>query len=172
MTVVYKICIANRNKQGPVYTFYVANVKIHHYVNQSALLTISTMNIHNSSNWIQLLLTHWGWDKMAAISQTTFSSAFSWMKTFDFPLNFLLKFVPTRLINNIPALGQIMAWRRSGDKPLSETMMVILPTHICVTRPQWVITTVINNHINITTENNDNNDLICQMLLNECWQFE
>ena len=33
---------------------------------------------------------------------------------------------------------QIMAWRRSGDKPLSEPMMVILPTHICVTRPQWV----------------------------------
>ena len=26
------------------------------------------------------LLTHWGRDKMAAISQTTFSNAFSWMK--------------------------------------------------------------------------------------------
>ena len=24
-----------------------------------------------------------------------------------------------------------------GDKPLSEPMMVNLPTHICVTRPQW-----------------------------------
>ena len=24
-------------------------------------------------------LTHWGWDKMAAIFQTTFSNAFSWM---------------------------------------------------------------------------------------------
>ena len=31
-----------------------------------------------------------------------------------------------------------MAWRRPGDKPLSETMMVRLLTHICVTRPQWV----------------------------------
>ena len=31
-----------------------------------------------------------------------------------------------------------MAWRRPGDKPLSESMMVRLPTHICVTRPQWV----------------------------------
>ena len=31
-----------------------------------------------------------------------------------------------------------MAWRRSGDKPLSEPMMVSLLTHICVTRPQWV----------------------------------
>ena len=49
-----------------------------------------------------------------------------------------LKFVPKGPINNIPALVQIMAWRRSGDKPLSEPMMVTLPTHICVTRPQWV----------------------------------
>ena len=31
-----------------------------------------------------------------------------------------------------------MVWRRPGDKPLSEPMMVSLLTHICVTRPQWV----------------------------------
>ena len=31
-----------------------------------------------------------------------------------------------------------MAWRRPGDKPLSEPMMVSLLTHICITRPQWV----------------------------------
>ena len=49
-----------------------------------------------------------------------------------------LKFVPKGPISNIPALVQIMAWRRSGDKPLSETMMVNLPTHMCVTRPQIV----------------------------------
>ena len=49
-----------------------------------------------------------------------------------------LKFVAKGLINNIPALVQIMAWRRSGDKPLSKPMMIRLPTHICVTRPQWV----------------------------------
>ena len=51
-----------------------------------------------------------------------------------------LKFVPKGPINNIPALVQIMAWHRWGDKPLSEPMMVSLPTHICVTRPQWVKT--------------------------------
>ena len=51
-----------------------------------------------------------------------------------------LKFVPKGLINNILALVLIMAWRRPGDKPLSEPMMVRLPTHICVTRPQWVKT--------------------------------
>ena len=47
-----------------------------------------------------------------------------------------LKFVPKGPVNNIPALVQIMAWRRPGDKLLSEPMMVSLPTHICVTRPQ------------------------------------
>ena len=49
-----------------------------------------------------------------------------------------LKFVPKGPINNNPALVQIMAWHGSGDKPLSEPMMVSLLTHICVTRPQWV----------------------------------
>ena len=42
------------------------------------------------------------------------------------------------LINNIPALVQIIAWCRSGDKPLYESMMVRLPTHMYVTGPQWV----------------------------------
>ena len=49
-----------------------------------------------------------------------------------------LMFVPKGQINNIPALVPIMAWRRSGNKPLSEPMMISLPTHICVNRPQWV----------------------------------
>ena len=49
-----------------------------------------------------------------------------------------LKFIPNGPINNNPALVQIMAWRRRGDKPLSETVMVSLLTHICVARPQWV----------------------------------
>ena len=49
-----------------------------------------------------------------------------------------LKFVPKGPINNIPSLVQIMAWRWSGDKPLSEPMIVSLLTHICLTRPQWV----------------------------------
>ena len=75
-------------------------------------------------------LTHWGRDKMAAISQTRLSNAFSSTKL----LEMFFK-VP---INNIPALVQIMAWRRSGDKPFSEPMFVRLLTHICVIRPQWL----------------------------------
>ena len=53
-------------------------------------------------------------------------------------INISLKFVPEGQINNIPALVQIMAWRRLGAMPLSEPIMVSLLMHICVTRPQWV----------------------------------
>ena len=35
-----------------------------------------------------------------------------------------LKFTRNGRIDNIPVLVQIMAWRRQGDKPLSEPMMV------------------------------------------------
>ena len=47
-----------------------------------------------------------------------------------------LKFVSEGPIHNIPALVQIMT--APGAKPLSEPMLVSLPMHICVTRPQWV----------------------------------
>ena len=53
-------------------------------------------------------------------------------------INISLNFVPQDPNDNIPALVQIMAWCRPGDKPLSEPMMVSLLTHICVTRPRWV----------------------------------
>ena len=56
------------------------------------------------------------------------------------PIKISLKFVPKGPINYIPALVQIMAWRWPDDKPLSETMMVRLLMHICVTRPKWVNT--------------------------------
>ena len=65
-----------------------------------------------------------------------------------------LKIVPKGQINNILALVQIMAWRRPGDKPLSESMMVSLLTHIhvCVTRPQWV-----------NYEENANEKVVCKL---------
>ena len=39
-----------------------------------------------------------------------------------------------------------MAWRRPGDKSLSGPMMVRLPPHICVTRPQWVKVVICINY--------------------------
>ena len=54
-------------------------------------------------------------------------------------IRFSLTLIPKGSINNYPALVQIMAWRRPGAKPISEAVMVRLPMHICVTRPQWVL---------------------------------
>ena len=105
---------------------------------------MSNFNNHNHKPIVCILLgiphalTHWGQDKMNAISQRTFSSAFSCMKMFELHIKISLKFVPKGPINNIPALVQIMAWRRLGYKPLSEPMMVSLAMHVWVTRPQWV----------------------------------
>ena len=45
-------------------------------------------------------------------------------------INISLKFVPKGPINNIPTLVQVKAWRRPGDKPLSEPMMVRLPSTV------------------------------------------
>ena len=73
--------------------------------------------------------THLPLDKMAAVLEDNifrciFSNENVWIS-----LEISLKFVPKDQIHKIPALVQIMAWRQPGDKPLSESMMVILPTH-------------------------------------------
>ena len=39
------------------------------------------------------------------------------------PFQISLKLVPRIPIDNKPALCQVMAWHRIGDKPLPETMM-------------------------------------------------
>ena len=121
----------------------------------------------NSESLSSVLYQHelsWGWgdpgicfclntlrpSKMAANGLTTFSNAFSWMKKNIYIFQLIeisLKIVRNGPINHIPALVQIMAWHRLGDKPLSEPMTVSLQMHICVTRPQWVkpkLTTPIN----------------------------
>ena len=66
-------------------------------------------------------LTYWRRDKMAAIFQTTqiVLNENMWIS-----IGISLKFLPEGLINNIPALVQIIAWCRPGDKPLPEPVMV------------------------------------------------
>ena len=51
-----------------------------------------------------------------------------------------LKFTHKGPIDNNPALVYIMAWRRIGDKPLSEPMLKDSLTHICDTKGRWVKT--------------------------------
>ena len=100
------------------------------------VLRIHKVQQNSSEDW-------WAWAKMRPrpnrrhfaddIFKYIFENENEWISP-----RISLKFVPKVRINNISALVQIMAWRRPGDKPLSEPMTVRLPTHICVTRPQWV----------------------------------
>ena len=88
---------------------------------------------------------------MAAISQTTLSNALSWMKMLEWiAIKISLKFVHKGPINNIPALVQIMAWRRPGYKPLSEPIVGSLLTHICVTRPQRVLSNAMGGSLDLS----------------------
>ena len=79
------------------------------------------------------MLTFWCRENLRHFADDIFKCIFlnenSWIS-----IRISLKFVSMDEINNIPALLQIMAWRRLGDKPLSESMRVSLLTHICVTR--------------------------------------
>ena len=68
----------------------------------------------------------------------TSSNAFSWMKMHASRRKFYWSLLLKVSIDNIPALVQIMAWRRPGDKPFPEPIMVRLLTHICGTRPPRV----------------------------------
>ena len=101
-------------------------------VQSGGIITWTDMTCHHISRSSDngRALTHWGRDKMYAISQTTFSSAFSWMKMFELRLKISLKFVPEDQINKIPSLVQIMACRLDGAKPLSEPMMVSFLTYM------------------------------------------
>ena len=48
-----------------------------------------------------------------------------------------LKFVPKSPIYNKPTSLEIMAWRRIGDKPLSEPKLTRFPEHRCGTTGGW-----------------------------------
>ena len=90
--------------------------------------------MHDTS---QLLLTHWGRDEMVAILPTTFSNALYWMKMNEFRLRFHWSLFPRIQLTIFQNCFHIMSLRRLGDKPLSEPMVVRLPTHICVIRLPW-----------------------------------
>ena len=99
---------------------------------------------------------------MAVIFHTTFPSAF-FNQNIRISIKISLKFVPKCPVKYIASLVQIMAWRRPGDKPLSEPMMVSLLTHISVTRLQWVNCLVISLSylkLLLTPLNRDNYDVI------------
>ena len=67
--------------------WYTAHITILKYAWQR--LIIPQVLVQLWSVWIVADTTHiWGRDKMAAVSQTIFSNAFSWMKMYEFRLKF------------------------------------------------------------------------------------
>ena len=64
------------------------NKKISWYINISHNNHVRVFVSWQAAFAVTSELTHWGRDKMAAIFQTTFSNAFSWIKMFEFRLNF------------------------------------------------------------------------------------
>ena len=60
---------------------------------------------------------------MATIWQRLFSDLFFVNEIFCILIKISLKFVPKDLINNKSAMVQVMAWRRTGGKPLHEPML-------------------------------------------------
>ena len=61
-------------------------------------------------------LTYWGHDKMAVILQTTF-----------FQMQFCIWIGFVGYADRISARVQVMAWRLTGNKPLSEPMLIKMP---------------------------------------------
>ena len=78
--------------------------------------------------WLFCRVLNWTWThfplkKMADISQKMFLMNFHECKVLYF-IKISLKCVPRVLIDNNPALVYIMTWRRIGDKPFSEPMLI------------------------------------------------
>ena len=94
---------------------------------------------------------HWGRDKMATFHRWHFQMHFLESKFIDFDFEVLLKFVPKGLINNVPALVQVMAWRWTGVKPLCELMMVRLLTYIYASLGLNECWSCISTDLNIAT---------------------
>ena len=68
-------------------------------------------------------LIHLPLDKMAAILADAIFKGIFLNETDKIPIQISLKLVPRSPIDNKSALVQVMAWRRTGDKPLPEPMM-------------------------------------------------
>ena len=93
------------------------------FIYQERLYTI--INSHRLCNgiWKYVCLTHLPLDKMAAIVVDDIFKCVFLNENDRIPIQISLKFVPRSPIDNKPALVQVIAWRRAGDKPLPEPML-------------------------------------------------
>ena len=73
--------------------------------------------------WI-IMVTHWGRDKMAATLADNTFKCISLNEKFWILHKFSQEYVTWGLIDSMAAWVQVMAWCRTGDKSLSEPMLV------------------------------------------------
>ena len=84
------------------------------------------------------ILTHLSpLDKMAAVLADNIFKCIFLNENEKIQIQISLKLVPRSPIDNKAALVQVMAWRRTGDKPLPEPMLTLF-THICGIKGRWV----------------------------------
>ena len=88
------------------------------FVGQAVTQWQQVMDCNNTA-----ILTHLPLDKMDAILADDNFKCIFLNENDRIPIRISLKFVPRSPIDNIPALVQIMAWHRPGDKPLSEPIL-------------------------------------------------
>ena len=87
---------------------------------QHGLLPDGTMPLHEPC--IHVLLGLFSpWTRCPSLRRRNFQMHFLEWKWVS--INISLKFVPKGQINNIQALVQLIVWRLTGDKPLSEPMV-------------------------------------------------
>ena len=102
-------------------------------------MLLLTNNVHGCWESTHCFLTHLPLDKMAtSLADNIFKCIFL-NENYKIPIQISLKFVPRSPIDHKPAFVQVMAWRRTGDKPLPELVMRSSSLmHICGTRGRWL----------------------------------
>ena len=104
-----------------IYIYLEPNIG-HHYVCR-CLWHLMVLDYQYASYEVSWHLTPLPQDKMATISQTTISKCIFTNEKFCILFWISLKFVPKGPIDNNSALVQVMAWRQTRDKPLSEPVL-------------------------------------------------
>ena len=106
---------------------YITCDKSAYHILQLSLITCINISLFGLSNPD---LTHLRLDKMSGIWQTTFSYTFSWLKSFDILMKFVLNIHVRVLLTKNSTLVQVMAWcLRAPNHYMQQCCFIIHYTH-------------------------------------------
>ena len=103
-----------------------------------AIIHFSLLDLRDDKTSFQPTLTHRGRARWSPFSQTIFSYASSWMRTFDFQTKFHWNMFLAVLLTINHRWFRVVA-EQATSHYLNQWWYSLL-THICVTWPQWVFT--------------------------------